>query len=61
MQFKDFSFGSIGIDGITHEYDVVIDRREVRKRKKNRPSNSGTSLGTIPYPSKRTYRGNAAA
>jgi hypothetical protein len=34
MQFESFSFGSIRIDGITYEHDVVIDRGEVRKRKK---------------------------
>ncbi len=38
MRFqKFFSFGSIRIDGTTYEHDVVIDRGEVRKRKK-RPS-----------------------
>lgn len=34
MRFEAFSFGSIHIDGVTHHYDVVIDRGEVRKRKK---------------------------
>ena len=34
MRFQDFSFGSIRIDGVTHEHDVVIDRGAVRKRKK---------------------------
>jgi hypothetical protein len=34
MQFESFSFGSIQIDGITYENDVVIDRGEVRKREK---------------------------
>src|SRR5437016_4381440 len=37
MRFEEFSFGSIQIDGRTYEHDVVIDRGEVRKRKK-RPS-----------------------
>ena len=37
MHFEDFSFGSIRIDGITYEHDVVINRGQVRKRKK-RPS-----------------------
>ena len=37
MRFEAFSFGSIRIDGITYEHDVVIDRGAVRKRKK-RPS-----------------------
>jgi hypothetical protein len=34
MRFQEFSFGSIRIDGVTHQHDVVIDRGEVRKRKK---------------------------
>jgi hypothetical protein len=34
MRFEKFSFGSIRIDGVTYEHDVVIDRGEVRKRKK---------------------------
>ncbi len=37
MRFESLSFGSIQIDGITYEHDVVIDRGEVRKRRK-RPS-----------------------
>src|ERR1700674_1809406 len=34
MRFKAFSFGSICIDGATYEYDVVIDRDRIRKRRK---------------------------
>jgi hypothetical protein len=34
MRLEAFSFGSIRIDGITYEHDVVIDRGAVRKRKK---------------------------
>ena len=34
MQFEDFSFGTIRIDGVTYDHDVVIDRGEIRKRKK---------------------------
>ena len=34
MRFEKFSFGSIQIDGVTYRHDVVIDRGEVRKRKK---------------------------
>ena len=30
MQFEDFSFGSIRIDGIKHEHDVVIDAGQIR-------------------------------
>ena len=34
MRFEKFSFGSIRIDGVSYDHDVVIDRGEVRKRKK---------------------------
>jgi len=34
MRFKSFSFGSMRIDGVTYTHDVVIDRGQVRKRKK---------------------------
>jgi hypothetical protein len=34
MRFEAFEFGSIRIDGVTYEHDVVVDRGEVRKRKK---------------------------
>jgi hypothetical protein len=34
IHFDKFSFGSIRIDGSTYERDVVIDRGEIRKRKK---------------------------
>jgi len=34
MRFEGFSFGSIRIDGVSYDYNVVIDRGEVRKRKK---------------------------
>ena len=28
MRFESFSFGSIRIDGVTYEHDLVIDRGE---------------------------------
>jgi hypothetical protein len=34
MYFDKFSFGALEIDGNTYEQDVVIDRGEIRKRKK---------------------------
>ena len=34
MDFQKFSFGSIRIDGIAYNHDVVNDRGEVRRRKK---------------------------
>ena len=34
VRFETFSFGSLRIDGVTYDHDVVIDRGEVRKRNK---------------------------
>ena len=34
MRFEAYSFGSIRIDGVTYEKDVVIDRGKIRRRKK---------------------------
>jgi hypothetical protein len=48
MRFKDFSFGSIRIDGITYEHDVVIDRGETRKRKKKPSKKFREEFGHTP-------------
>lgn len=37
MRFEAYSFGSVCIDGVTYQHDVVVDQGKVRKRKK-RPS-----------------------
>ena len=34
MRFNKFSFGTLRIDGNTYEQDVVIERGEIRRRKK---------------------------
>ena len=48
MRFKDFSFGSIRIDGTTYDYDVVIDRGKVRKRKKKPSKKFRDEFGHTP-------------
>jgi hypothetical protein len=48
MQFEDFSFGAIRIDGVTYGHDVVIDRGEVRKRKKKPSKQFQNSFGHTP-------------
>ena len=37
MRFEGFSFGS---DGVSYDQDVVIDRGDVRRRKKMLPKSS---------------------
>jgi hypothetical protein len=48
MRIERFSFGSIRIDGLTYEHDVVIDRGEVRKRKKKPSKKFHDSFGHTP-------------
>jgi len=48
MRFEEFSFGSIKIDGLTHKYDVVIDRGDVRKRKKKPSKKFRDAFGHTP-------------
>ena len=48
MRFDKFSFGSIRIDGVTRDYDVVIDDGEIRKRKKKRSKPLRDEFGHTP-------------
>ena len=48
MRFEEFSFGSIRIDGVAHEHDVVIDRGEIRKRKKKASKGFREDFGHTP-------------
>ena len=34
MRFTGYSFGSIRVDGVTYDHDLVVDRGKIRKRKK---------------------------
>ena len=48
MRFEDFTFGSIRIDGVTYEHDVVIDRGQVCKRKKKPSKKFRAEFGHTP-------------
>jgi hypothetical protein len=48
LRFEAFSFGSICIDGATYEHDVVIDRGEIRKRKKKPSKKYREKFGHTP-------------
>ena len=48
MRFEKFRFGSIRIDGVTHEHDVVIDRGKVGKRKKKPSKAFREAFGHTP-------------
>ena len=48
MHFEEFSFGSIRIDGVNYEHDVLIDRGRVRKRKKKASKKFREAFGHTP-------------
>jgi len=48
MRFDKFSFGSIRIDGVARDYDVVIDGGEIRKRQKRPSKEFRGSFGHTP-------------
>jgi hypothetical protein len=48
MKFNSFSFGKIRIDGVTYEHDVVIERGEIRKRKKKPSRRFRDAFGHTP-------------
>ena len=48
MRFETFSFGSIRIDGVTYEHDVVIDQGKIRKRKKKPSQQFRAEFGHTP-------------
>jgi len=48
MEFGKFHFGTIKIDGVTYERDVVIDRGKIRKRKKKPSKKFREKFGHTP-------------
>ena len=52
MRFETFSFGSIRVDGMTYKHDLVIDRGEIRKRKKRASKQYRDAFGHTPLSAK---------
>ena len=61
MRFEGFSFGSIRIDGVSYDYDIVIDRGKVRKRKRKLPRGSEKLSDTHRFRCRKGFRGSAVA
>ena len=68
MRFGRFAFGSIEVDGKTYEHDLVVDRGQIRKRRKGpskpfRPQYGHTPLSLaehIPWDCERLVVGSGA-
>ncbi|HEY7442924.1 MAG TPA: MTH938/NDUFAF3 family protein [Vicinamibacterales bacterium] len=48
MQISHFAFGTLEIDGITYEHDVIIDHGGIRKRKKKASKKFRDAFGHTP-------------
>jgi hypothetical protein len=48
VRFTGYSFGSIRVDGVTYDHDLVVDRGKVRKRKKAASRKFRCGYGHIP-------------
>jgi hypothetical protein len=48
MRITHFDFGALEIDGVTYEYDIVIDRGEIQKRKKKASKKFRDAFGHTP-------------
>ena len=69
MRLAKYSFGSIQIDGVTYEHDVVVEGGTIRKRKKGPSKHLRSGFGhtplsideDIPWGCKRLVIGTGAA
>ena len=61
MRFEGFSFGSIRIDGVSYDYDVVIDRGEIASGRKKLPRSFVMLSDTRRCRWRKGYRGSAVA
>ena len=48
MTFENFSFGSVHVDGVRYDYDLVLDRGTIRKRKKKLSQRFREQFGHTP-------------
>jgi hypothetical protein len=49
-RFTGYSFGSIRVDGVTYDHDLIIDRGKIRKRKKAASRKFRDADGHTPLP-----------
>ena len=69
MRITEYSFGSVRVDGVTYDHDLIIDRGQIRKRKKAaskrfRGADGHTPLSIaedIPWRCRRLVIGTGAA
>jgi hypothetical protein len=48
MRFTEYSFGSVRVDGVTYDHDLIIDRGKIRRRKKAASKKFRDAYGHTP-------------
>jgi hypothetical protein len=48
VRFTGYSFGSVRVDDVTYDHDLIIDRGKIRKRKKAASRNFRDAYGHTP-------------
>jgi hypothetical protein len=48
VRFSDYSFGSVRVDGVVFDHDLIIDRGKVRKRSKGASRKFRSTYGHTP-------------
>ena len=48
MRFTGYSFGSVRVDGVTYDHDLIIDRGKIRKRNKSASRKFRGAYGHTP-------------
>jgi hypothetical protein len=48
VRFRHFEFGVIDVDGVSYEHDLVVDRGEIRRRKKKASKKFREIFGHTP-------------
>lgn len=48
MRFTGYSFGSVQVDGVTYDHDLIVDRGRIRKRKKASSRHFRDAYGHTP-------------
>jgi hypothetical protein len=60
VRFSGYSFGSVRVGGVRYDYDLVIDRGKIRKRKKGPSRQFRGAYGHTRCRPPRISRGGAA-
>ena len=48
MRFSGYSFGSVRVDGVTYDHDLIIDRGKIRQRNKGASRKLRGAYGHTP-------------